>query len=287
VTPRWHRDDGTRPERRHPTIAPWSGAPAAAFLRHVIAELAGALRLRLRVRPSIDDIVLRAIVRDRRFWRFALFLAVVAMTGALALVRAGNRMPLTPNGMREVIAHWGVLGPVVFTGMFALRPFVFFPSTLLFLAGGLAFGVGWGTFYSAVGATIGGVIGFAVARWLGYDFVRAQLGDRLVEADANRWGAGLVFVLNLIPVVPITMINYGAGLSGMELLPFTLAVLVGITPRAFAYSFFGHSLLNVGSKQFTWSLALLVALVVLPLSIRYRLHRARARNAATTGIRSL
>ena len=72
-------------------------------------------------------------------------------------------MPLTPEGVRELIARWGVLGPMVFTGMFALRPFVFFPSTLLFLAGGLAFGVGWGTLYSAVGATIGGVIGFAIA----------------------------------------------------------------------------------------------------------------------------
>jgi uncharacterized membrane protein YdjX (TVP38/TMEM64 family) len=156
------------------------------------------------------------------------------------VMRAGGRMPLTPEGVRELIARWGALGPAVFTGMFALRPFVFFPSTLLFLAGGLAFGVGWGTFYSAVGATIGGVIGFAIARWLGHDFVRAQLGDRLVETDANRWGVGLVFVLNLIPVMPITMINYGAGLSGMGFLPFTLAVLVGITPRAFAYSFFGH-----------------------------------------------
>lgn len=243
--------------------------------------------MRLWVGPSIDKTVLRAILRDRRFWRFALFLAVVAVTGAVGVVRAGGRMPLTPEGVRAMIARWGTLGPVVFTGMFALRPFVFFPSTLLFLAGGLAFGVGWGTFYSAVGATVGAVIGFAIARSLGHDFVRAQLGDRLVELDANRWGAGLVFVLNLIPIVPITMINYGAGLSGMGVTPFTLAVLVGITPRAFAYSFFGHSLLNIGSKQFIWSLVLLAALVVIPLSIRYRLNRTRARNTPATEITPL
>ncbi len=243
--------------------------------------------MRLSAGPSIDESVLRLIVRDRRFWRFALFLAVVAMTGAIAVVRAGHRVPLTPDGVRQLIEQWGVLGPMVFTGMFALRPFVFFPSTLLFLAGGLAFGVGWGTFYSAVGATIGGVIGFAIARWLGHDFVHAQLGDRLVETEANRWGVGLVFVLNLIPVMPITMINYGAGLSGMGVLPFTFAVLFGITPRALAYSFFGHSLLNLGSKQFIWALVALAALVVLPLSIRYRLKRTRTRNTAATGIPSL
>lgn len=193
-------------------------------------------------------------------------------------------MPLSPEGVRQMIAHWGALGPLVFTGMFALRPFVFFPSTLLFLAGGLAFGVVWGTLYAAIGATIGGVIGFSIARTLGHDFVRAQLGDHLAEVPSNRWGAGLVFVLNLMPVVPITMINYGAGLSGMDLMPFTLAVLAGITPRAFAYSFFGHSLLHIGSKQFVVALVLLVALIVIPISVRYRWNKARARHAATSGI---
>jgi len=231
--------------------------------------------------------VLRSIARDHRFWRFALFLTVVALTGTFGIVRAGGRIPHSPEGVREMIVHWGALGPVVFTGMFALRPFVFFPSTLLFLAGGLAFGVAWGTLYAAVGATIGGVIGFSIARTLGHDFVRAQLGDHLAEVQANGWGAGLVFVLHLIPVVPMTMINYGAGLSGMGLLPFTLAVVAGITPRAFAYSFFGHSLLNIGSKQFIVALVLLAALIVIPLSLRYRLNKARARDAAAGGSATL
>ena len=225
--------------------------------------------------------MLRAIVGDRRFWRFALFLVLVAMTGALAIVRAGGGVPHTPLALREMIAQWGVLGPLVFAGMFAVRPFVFFPSTLLFLAGGLAFGVGWGTLYAATGATLGAVIGFLIARALGSDFVRAQLGDHLSAVEANRWGVGLVCVLNLIPVFPVTLINYGAGLSGMSLLPFTAAVALGITPRAFAYSFFGHSLLHIGSRQFIVALTLLVALVVIPLSVRYRL-RARSRAAAAS-----
>jgi uncharacterized membrane protein YdjX (TVP38/TMEM64 family) len=228
--------------------------------------------------------VLLSIVRDRRFWRFALFVALVALTGVLAVIRGGGRLLLTPEALREMIARWGTLGPVVFTGMFALRPFVFFPSTLLFLAGGLAFGIGWGTLYAATGATLGAVIGFLVARVLGHDFVRAQFGDHVPAVEADRWGAGLVCVLNLVPVVPITMINYGAGLSGMSLLPFTLAVVLGITPRAFAYSFFGHSLLHIGSQQFIVALALLLALVVVPLSIRYGMSRARLRDAAVREI---
>ncbi len=172
-----------------------------------------------------------------------------------------------------MIGQWGHLGPLVFTGAFALRPFIFFPSTLLFLAGGLAFGVGWGTTYAAVGGTLGAVLGFTIARTLGHDFVRAQLGDRLSEVKTDRWGAGVVLLLNLIPVVPMTMINYGAGLSGMGLLPFIIAVVCGITPRAFAYSFFGNALLDIGSAQFVVGLALLAALVLIPLLVRYGLRK--------------
>jgi len=184
---------------------------------------------------------------------------------------------LTPDGVRDAIRSWGPLAPLIFAGAFVLRPFVFFPSTLLFLAGGLAFGVGWGTLYAAIGGTLGAVVGFSIARALGYEFVRTQLGDHLPDMQHARWGVGLVFLLNLIPIVPITAINYGAGLSGMELLPFTLAVLAGLTPRAFAYSFFGNSLLDVHSKEFVVAVALLSALLVVPLCVRRVLSRRAAR----------
>ena len=205
--------------------------------------------------------------------RFAGFLVVVTATGLFALWQAQRGVHFTPDGVRDWVSGYGVWAPVVFTGAFVLRPFIFFPSTLLFLAGGLAFGVGWGTLYAAIGGTAGAVIGFAIARALGREFVEAQLGVRFAEERSNRWGASLVLVLNLIPVVPMTAINYGAGLSGMGMMPFTLAVIAGLTPRAFAYSFFGHSLLHIGSLEFRVGLVFLTALVVIPLYLRRRLAR--------------
>jgi uncharacterized membrane protein YdjX (TVP38/TMEM64 family) len=205
---------------------------------------------------------------DRSGRRFVFFLLFVAVTALVALARAHSTLPLSPEAVRDAIRRWGTLGPVVFTAAFVLRPFIFFPSTLLFLAGGLAFGVGWGTMYAAIGGTVGAVIGFAIARAMGHEFVRNRFGNVLPDLQHARWGVGLVFLLNLIPVVPMTAINYGAGLSGMDVLPFTLAVVAGLTPRAFAYSFFGHALLNIGSREFVTGLALLAALLILPLYVR-------------------
>ncbi len=208
----------------------------------------------------------------------------MALTGTVALVRTRHDLPLTPETVRDAIQSWGPLAPVIFTGAFVLRPFLFFPSTLLFLAGGLAFGVAWGTAYAAVGGTLGAVIGFGIARVLGRDFVDEQLGDLLPDLQHRRWGVGLVFLLNLIPIVPMTAINYGAGLSNMDLLPFTLAVAVGLTPRAFAYSFFGHALLHVRSREFAAAAALLLALLVVPLWLRRRLAKRASRETVARSV---
>jgi uncharacterized membrane protein YdjX (TVP38/TMEM64 family) len=220
--------------------------------------------------------VLRAVARDRRFWRFIFFLALLAATGAIALLRAHREFLWTPDAIRDGVRSWGTLAPLAFMAAWILRPFIFFPSTLLFVAGGLAFGIGWGTLYAACGGTLGAVVGFSISRLLGREFVQAQLGDRLPDVQHARWGVGLVFLMNLVPVVPMTVINYGAGLSNMELLPFAAAAVAGLTPRAFAYSLFGNSLLNVQSHEFLIALGLLGALLVVPLYVRRHLAKHRA-----------
>jgi uncharacterized membrane protein YdjX (TVP38/TMEM64 family) len=97
----------------------------------------------------------------------------------------------------------------------------------------------------------------------------------------DEWGAGLVFFLNLVPIVPITAINYAAGLSRVSLRQYMLAVVGGLTPRAFAYSYFGDSLLEIGSKQFAIALVLLVVLIIVPTWLRRRwLARQRAERIA-------
>lgn len=214
--------------------------------------------------------------------RFVLFLVLLAATGVYALVHAKAGVPLTPEAVRDAVRSWGPIAPLAFIAAFVLRPFIFFPSTLLFLAGGLAFGVVEGTLYAAIGGTAGAVVGFSVARILGRDFVSEQLGDRPPHLGRERRSAGLVFLLNLIPIVPMTAINYGAGLSEIGLIPFTLAVAAGLTPRAFAYSFFGDSLFDIGSREFVLAVGLLLTLLIVPLLVRHRVSK-RACRASVAG----
>lgn len=216
------------------------------------------------------------LVAARARRRFAYFLCFVVITIAFAAVRLRD-LPLTPESVRAAVLSWGPLAPLVYVGVLALRPFLFFPSTLLFIAAGLAFGPARGTLYAAIGGTIAAVVSFLLARWLGREFVQARLPARLHRMQrTSDWGAGLIFVLNLVPIVPITAVNYGAGLSRVSLAHYTLAVIGGLTPRAFAYSFFGDALLDIGSTQFMIALGVLAALVLVPaLGHRWWLKRWR------------
>lgn len=208
-----------------------------------------------------------AAARARR--RFAYFVSFILATALLALFRLHD-LPLTPESVRAAVLSWGRLAPFAYVVIVALRPFLFFPSTLLFIAAGLAFGPVFGTLYAAIGGTTAAVVTFVLARALGREFVQARLPVSLQRLHDAEWGAGLIFFLNLVPVVPITAVNYGAGLSRVSLRHYTVAVIGGLTQRAFAYSFFGDALLDIGSWRFIAAIAMLALLVIVPALLRWR-----------------
>lgn len=208
-----------------------------------------------------------AAARARR--RFAYFLGFLAVSGAIALFNLRG-VSLTPDGLRATVLGWGALAPIAYITIVAMRPFIFFPSGLLFIVAGLAFGPILGTVYAVIGGVIAAVVTFLLARSLGRDFVQARMPARLQHLQETEWGAGLIFLLMLVPIVPMSAVNYGAGLSRVSLAHYTLAVLGGLTPRAFAYCYFGDSLFEVGSPQFLGAVALLAVMVIVPALLRRR-----------------
>lgn len=176
---------------------------------------------------------------------------------------------LSAESVRASVLSWGAFAPLIYIALLAIRPFVFFPSALLFMAAGLAFGPLLGTLYASIGGTAAAVLAFVVARSLGREFVQARLPSRLQHLQKHEWSVGLIFFLNLMPIMPMTAVNYAAGLSRVSLYYYTLAVIGGLTPRAFAYTFFGDSLLETGSTQFVTAIAILCLLVIAPALIRW------------------
>jgi len=227
--------------------------------------------------------------RARVGFQVALRLLVVALLVAFGAIvwkfreRAGIEMSLVGfvEALRGLIEPIGPLGPLAFVAVLALRPLVLFPSWVLFMGGGMVFGVVPAIAYGLAGALVGAVLGFLLARYLGRRFVEWWIGPRLVGFVEGSWGPRVVFVLSAVPLVPISIINFGAGLSPMRLPPFFIASAAGLLPRVAAYSTLGEALLSPHSPIFWASIAALVLLAAMPLALRFaRSRRARAAAAA-------
>ncbi|MBI4544580.1 MAG: TVP38/TMEM64 family protein [Gemmatimonadetes bacterium] len=216
---------------------------------------------------------------------------------ALVLLVAGSWAALRWTPLRTLVSRGEVLAllesvrgadwagaafVLVYAGATALA----LPGSVLTLAGGALFGLWPGVPFNLAGATIGSVLAFLLARFLGRDFVAARLGGRAAALDraAGRHGFRAILLLRLVPLVPFNALNYGAGLSGVRFRDYVLGSAVGMLPGTFAYTYFADALLagSVEAREDAYvhiavAGGLLVLLSFLPLAWR------RWRGAASGG----
>lgn len=220
----------------------------------------------------------------RKFFKF-IVLILVGFAIGFYFTRKGFQ--LTPESFKTFVLSLGTLGPIIFIGIFIVRPLFLIPSIALFVGGGLAFGPVLGPAYASLGAALGGTVGFWFSRKMGRDYAvnKLKLGAGVI--DNTQFSFSVVLLLSLLPVMPVTVINYGAGLSTMKFKNYIVAHILGITPRAFAYGFFGSSLLDVGSKKFMASLMILVIMGIITAYFRLRSkQKKQAQQAEESSISS-
>lgn len=136
--------------------------------------------------------------------------------------------------------------PVLFVAAYAGAVTFGLPATAFTLAGGILFGFGMGLLLNWLGAMIGAVLAYSFASALCGEDCRSLLGRR--GAALGQLAAAHGFVgtlrLRLIPVVPFTLLNYGAALAGVRRRDYVLATALGIIPGAAVYTWFAGSLVQ-------------------------------------------
>jgi uncharacterized membrane protein YdjX (TVP38/TMEM64 family) len=118
-----------------------------------------------------------------------------------------------------------------------------------------------------IGAELGALIAFGLARVLGHDVLRRVFGDRV---DAGLFGSqnaltATVFASRLLPFVSFDMISYAAGLSRLHAWRFALATLAGIVPASFLLAHFGGEAVSGDLGRATWAVLALGFVTGLPL----------------------
>ena len=218
--------------------------------------------------------------------RWALYSAVLAALLILVIWLVVHDSPIIhflvrlyrdKNFLKETVAAWGWLAPIVFIAIQAVQVVLSpFPGEITGPVGGALFGTALGLIYSSVGLTIGTLTCFAIGRKWGEPLVRPWLSEHdwsrmrfIIEAE----GAIICFILYLIPGFPKDITSYLFGISPMPFRVFALVSTLGRLPGTWISSYFGA---RVADHEFIWALIFvaLVAAVAVPL-FYYRTHIIR------------
>jgi uncharacterized membrane protein YdjX (TVP38/TMEM64 family) len=124
-------------------------------------------------------------------------------------------------------------------------------GVFLTVTSGILFGAGLGGAASVVGATIGAICIFLIAKSAVGDYLVRRAGPltqklaRGFRADAFSY---LLF-LRLVPIFPFWIVNLVPALVGIRLATFAAATALGIIPATFVFAFVGQGLDSVIAAQ--------------------------------------
>src|SRR5262245_36215717 len=190
----------------------------------------------------------------KRLWPLLLLIAASAFVLAMGWPRYLTLQKLAENRetLRAFIDANMVLSLAGFIAIYAATVALSIPGgAVLTIAGGLLFGWLLGGVASVVGATIGAVAVFLIAR--------SALGEVLAERAGpvlSRFSEGFqedafnyLLFLRLVPIFPFWLVNLAPGLLGVGFGTYLATTILGIIPGTFAYSLAGSGLDSVLEAQ--------------------------------------
>lgn len=149
-------------------------------------------------------------------------------------------------GLLPAFTRWlespGMAAPALFVLVYAAAAVALVPGSVLTLAAGAAFGLWRGVLLVMIGASLGALASFLIARYVARERVARRLAadPRLRQIDEAVRDSGLLimFLMRLSPAFPFGLQNYALGLTGVRLRDFALA-LVGMLPGTMLYTYAG------------------------------------------------
>jgi len=141
------------------------------------------------------------------------------------------------------------------------------PGTLLVIVGGAVYGILWGTVLSVIGATMGAIVAFWVARYLLHGWFKQRFAEHPFMAKLNGMicdrSLACVLTIRFSPISPFNIVNFAFGLTSVSTESYALGTLIGIIPGTLAYTWLGVT----GAEAFNGGsfIPLIICLLLLSL----------------------
>jgi uncharacterized membrane protein YdjX (TVP38/TMEM64 family) len=143
---------------------------------------------------------------------------------------------------------WGIWAPIGFILIYNIATVLLMPGLILTLGGGALFGLGWGTLYVFIAATLGATFAFLIGRYFARDWVNGKVQQNpkftTIDHAIAREGLKIVFLLRLSPLFPFNLLNYALGITQVSLKDYVIGSL-GMIPGTILYVYIGSLAGNV------------------------------------------
>ena len=173
----------------------------------------------------------------------------------------------------RLIRSWGVAAPLMSVLLMITQAIVApIPAFVVTAANGMVFGSFWGALISWIGALMGALTSFFIARLFGNvalrKIVRNQKTVEFIRHAGEKRGFYVILISRLLPFISFDIISYMAGLSGIRLWAFISGTALGMLPATLVYTYIGHEI-PVMEKNFpillTYTTVFIFILVVFSL----------------------
>ena len=129
-----------------------------------------------------------------------------------------------------------LLGPVFYIVIYALRPLIFFPATVLTLLGGFLFGP-IGILWTIIGSNASALVAYTVGRYFGTGVLEGEEETNVIQKYTQRMRQNsfeTVLIMRLL-FLPYDLVNYAAGFLKIRWQPFILATAIGSIPGTISF----------------------------------------------------
>lgn len=176
-----------------------------------------------------------------------------------------------------------LLGPVFYMVIYAIRPLIFFPATILTLLGGFLFGP-IGIVWTIIGSNASALVAYTVGRYFGTGVLEGEEETNVIQKYTKRMRQNsfeTVLIMRLL-FLPYDLVNYAAGFLKIKWQPFILATAIGSIPGTISFVLFGSSFgtldeLVAGDVQVNpVTLALSIALILVSIGLSRFIKRREA-----------
>lgn len=148
--------------------------------------------------------------------------------------------------VKYFVARWPEYSFLLFLCIYAIRPILLIPDSVMLVIGGVTFGPWIGIIGGYIGENVSALIAFSISRFLGNKWASHSHIEfvRKLDAVVQRRGFITLMILRLIPIAPFDPINYGAGLTSMSYRTYILGTALGVIPSLTVYVLIGSAFTN-------------------------------------------